>query len=219
MFSRLLPEFAAVAIPTRRRPQQKMENCMNKIFAALALAGVLALPMVSHAEDSGLYVNGSVGQARFGQSYYGRHHMGYDANLGYRWSVAPAFQVGVEAGYVNLGNYGVRSVYPGVALPDATLHGWTLGGTAKYDITSNWYVSGRAGLLRWSGRTAEPIGGVPVAYSGNGTGWYTGAGFGYNFNSNWSLGWNYNYYHASKSGFPLSGSLTSISAEYRFGAM
>ena len=107
---------------------------MNKIFATLALAGVLALPMVSHAEDSGLYVNGSVGQARFGQSYYSRHHMGYDANLGYRWSVAPAFQVGVEAGYVNLGNYGVRSNYPGIALPNATLHGWTLGGTAKYDI-------------------------------------------------------------------------------------
>ena len=189
---------------------------MNKSLAALALAAVLAVPAVSHAQDGNFYVNGSVGQAHYGKSYFNNHHFGYDANFGYRWDVAPAFKAGVEAGYVNLGSYAVRSSYPGIALPSANIHGWTLGGTAKYDITPNWYVSGRAGLWRWSGRTAQPMAGVPVAFSGNGNGYYAGAGFGYNFDSNWSIGLNYNYYNGSKHGYSLSSSLTSVSAEYRF---
>lgn len=197
-------------------PPKKMEICMNKIFAALAVAGLLAMPALSHADDAGMYVNGSVGQAHYGKSYYDSHHFGYDLNLGYRWSAAPAFQAGVEAGYVNLGNYGVRSSYPGISLPKATLHGWTLGGTAKYDITPNWYVSGRAGLFRWTGRTAQAVNGTPTVFSGNGTSWYAGAGFGYNFDSNWSLGLNYNHYHATKHSYDLTSNLTSVSAEYRF---
>ncbi len=189
---------------------------MNKSLSALALAAILALPVVSHAQEGNFYINGSVGEAHYGKSYFDNHHLGFDANAGYRWDVAPAFKAGVEAGYVNIGSYGVRSNFPGITLPDANIHGWTLGGTAKYDINSNWYVDGRAGLWRWTARTAMPMAGIPVVFDGNGTGYYAGAGFGYNFDSNWSLGLNYNYYNGSKHGFSATSSLASVSAEYRF---
>ncbi len=189
---------------------------MNKSIAALALAAVLAIPAVSHAQDGNFFVNGSVGQAHYGKYYYQRNHFGYDVNGGYRWDVAPAFKAGVEAGYVNLGRYDVRSQYPGIALPRADIHGWTLGGTARYDITPNWYVSGRAGWWRFNAETGMPVAGVPVAFGGHGDGYYAGAGFGYNFQSNWSVGLNYNYYNGSKNGFSATSALTSVSAEYRF---
>ena len=204
-------------VPHATHPLNKMEKHMNKTLAALALAAVLAVPAVSQAQDGGnFYVNGSVGQTHYGKSYYNRHHVGYDLNLGYRWDVAPGFKTGVEAGYVDLGSYGVRSRYTGIGVPNADIHGWTVGGTVKYDITPNWYADGRAGLWRWSGRTAMPVGPTPVAFSGTGTGYYAGVGFGYDFDSNWSLGLNYDYYNGSKHGYSLTSGLTSVSAEYRF---
>lgn len=195
----------------------QMENeIMNKTFAALALAGLFALPAASHADDAtGYFINGSVGQSDLRSHTYNKSHdIGYQLNGGYRWAVAPSVLLGVEGGYSRLGSFSVRSPYTGL-LPDATLHGWTLGGDAHIDVTNNWYVSGRAGLFHWNGRNTAPSA-IPVTFDGHGNDWYAGAGFGYDFSNNTSVGLNYDYYDAKKNGTDLSTGLWSVSAEYRF---
>lgn len=195
---------------------------MNKTFAALALAGLFALPAVSHADDSnGFFINGSVGQSYLRSHTYNKaHDIGYQLNGGYRWAIAPSVLLGVEGGYSYLGSFGGRN--PSVPLTgpaplDATLHGWTLGGDAHVNLTSNWYVSGRAGLFHWNGRnTALSATPTPVTFDGHGNDWYAGAGFGYDFSNNTSVGLNYDYYDAKKNGTDLSTGLWSVSAEYRF---
>ena len=199
----------------------KLENeIMNKTLAALALAGLFAVPVVSHADDTGGYfINGSVGQSDLRSNTYNKaHDVGYQLNGGYRWAVAPSVLLGVEGGYSYLGSFGTRNPsipFTGPAPLDATLHGWTLGGDAHVNLTSNWYVSGRAGLFRWNGRNTAPSA-TPVTFDGHGNDWYAGAGFGYDFSNNTSVGLNYDYYDAKKNGTDLSTGLWSVSAEYRF---
>jgi len=193
---------------------------MNKTFAALALAGLFALPAVSHADDTnGYFINGSVGQSELRSHTYNKaHDIGYQLNGGYRWAVTPSVLLGVEGGYSYLGSFGTRNPsvpFTGPVPLDATLHGWTLGGDAHVNVTSNWYVSGRAGLFRWNGRNTAPSA-TPVTFDGHGNDWYAGAGFGYDFSNNTSVGLNYDYYDAKKNGTDLSTGLWSVSAEYRF---
>lgn len=188
---------------------------MNKTFAALALAGLFALPAVSHADDSnGWFINGGVGQSTYKQGYYNKHDTGYQLNGGYRWAVMPSLLLGVEGGYTDLGKFDPS--VQGIGATNTRIHGYTLGGDAHFNLTNNWYLSGRGGYYRWNGKTTSPVAGMPMAFDGHGNGWYGGAGFGYDFNNNMSVGLNYDYYHASKSTASLTSHLVSVSAEYRF---
>jgi OOP family OmpA-OmpF porin/outer membrane immunogenic protein len=192
----------------------------NTLFAiALATAGLTAIPLTSHAADtSGFFINGNVGQSSTTKGAYDDDDIGFGANVGYRWAVTPSVLLGVEGGYTDLGSFSTKSRDTGLGIPDAELKGWTLGVNGHFNVTDNWYVSGRTGLFRGDvkGGFIDPFLGTAVRVDETSDKWYAGAGFGYDFNPNLSVGLNYDYYKADKNNLKLDTDLVSVSAEYRF---
>lgn len=188
---------------------------MKTTLLALALtAGLAALPLASQAAESGMFINGNVGQASIDKGGYNDDDTGWGANLGYRWAVAPNFLIGVEGGYVDLGSIDPRRGYSDFG--KAELSGWTLGANAHWNLTDNWYVSGRGGFFRGDLTGSYAVGPLAVRVDDTSNKWYAGAGFGYDFNNNFSVGLNYDYYKANKNGLDFNPSLVSVSGEYRF---
>jgi len=191
----------------------------NTLFAiALATAGLTAIPLTSHAADqSGFFINGNVGESNVNKGVYDDSDTGFLGNVGYRWAVAPNVLLGVEGGYTDLGKFSTKSRFDGLGLRDADLKGWNLGINGHFNVTENWYVSGRTGWFRGDVKGAYlDSAGVPVTVDDTSDKWYAGAGFGYDFNNNFSVGLNYDYYKADKSNLDLNADLVSVSAEYRF---
>lgn len=197
---------------------------MKKTLLALSLAtaGILTVPAVfaqnAPADDAGWFINGNVGRTAIDQGPYDGHDTGYALNGGYRWSLAPNFALGAEVGYNDLGNIRASNLFnnqPIMAPGRSQLHGWTAGANAHFDLSPNWYLSGRAGLYSWTGHgLSNDINPVNKGLSDNS--WYAGAGIGYNINRNLSVGLNYDYYDAQKHQVDLSTDMISASAEFRF---
>lgn len=196
---------------------------MKTTILAIALtAGIAALPLAGHAADnSGFFINGNVGQSSIDKGAYDDNDTGYGANLGYRWALAPNFLLGVEGGYTDLGSVSPKRGY--ADLGKGELSGWTLGVNGHWNLTDNWYVSGRGGFFRGDVKggyvtSLDPTSGLYVydRVDDHSNKWYAGAGFGYDFNNNVSVGLNYDYYKAEKSGLKLDSDLVSVGAEYRF---
>jgi len=197
---------------------------MKKTLLALALttAGLLAVPAVfaqsAPTDNGGWFINGNVGRTSINQGPYDGHDTGYALNGGYRWSLAPNFSLGAEVGYNDLGNIHAKNVFnsqPVIAPGKSQLHGWTAGANAHFDLTPDWYLSGRAGLYSWTGHgLSNDINPVRKGLSNNS--WYAGAGVGYNVTRNLSVGLNYDYFDAQKHNVDLSTDMVSASAEYRF---
>lgn len=190
------------------------------LFAiALATAGLTAIPLTSHAADnqSGFFINGNVGQSNVDKGVYDDDDTGFGANFGYRWAVTPSVLLGVEGGYTDLGEFSTKNRYNGLGLRKAELSGWTLGVNGHFNVTDNWYISGRTGWFRGDvkGGYLDPEG-VAVRVDDTSDKWYAGAGFGYDFSNNFSVGLNYDYYKADKKNLDLNSDLVSVSAEYRF---
>jgi opacity protein-like surface antigen len=191
----------------------------NTLFAiALATAGLTAIPLTSHAADqSGFFINGNVGESNVNKGVYDDSDTGFGANVGYRWAVTPSVLLGVEGGYTDLGSFSTKDRFAGLGLRDAELKGWNLGVNGHFNVTDNWYVSGRTGWFRGDVKGAFlDTAGAPVSIDDTSNKWYAGAGFGYDFNSNLSVGLNYDYYKADKTSLDLNSDLISVSAEYRF---
>ncbi|MEP6898087.1 MAG: porin family protein [Rhodanobacter sp.] len=195
----------------------------NLLAFAIGTAGLLAIPVVSAqsapADNGGWFVNGNVGRTAINQGPYDNgHDTGYSLNGGYRWALAPNFSLGGEVGYNDLGNIRAKNVFNSqsvVAPGKSQLHGWTAGANAHLDLSSNWYLSGRAGLYNWKGHGLSNDSN-PVREGLDNSSWYGGAGVGYNLTSNLSVGLNYDYFDAKKHNVDLSTDMVSASAEYRF---
>ena len=191
----------------------------NTLFAiALATAGLAAIPLTSHAADTnGFFINGNVGQSNVSHGIYDDDDTGFAGNVGYRWAVTPSVLLGIEGGYTDLGKFSTKNSFSGVGFPDAKLQGWTLGVNGHFNVTENWYFSGRTGFFSadMKGESIGPLG-TAVRVDDTANKWYAGAGFGYDFNNNLSVGLNYDYYMADKNNLDLSADMVSVSAEYRF---
>ncbi len=190
----------------------------NTILAiALATTGLVALPVASHAADnSGFFINGNVGQTNLSKGIYDDDDTGYSINGGYRWAVAPNLLLGVEGGYADLGEFSTKNSFRGDGLGNAEVKGWNAGVNAHYNVTNNWYLSGRAGFFRADVKGAYLADGATRFVDDNSNSWYAGAGFGYDFSNNFSVGLNYDYYKTDKHNLKLDPDLVSVSAEYRF---
>ena len=185
----------------------------NTLFAiALAAVGFAAVPNLSHAADtSGFFINGAVGRSNFSSGPFDDDDTGYLGNVGYRWAVAPNVLLGVEGGYTKLGDFDSKSSFGDRS--KAELEGWNLGVNGHFNVTDNWYVSGRGGWFRGD-TTLKQVGFRSVDDTKDG--WYAGAGFGYDFNSNMSVGLNYDYYRVKNHCVKFDPDLVSVSGEYRF---
>jgi len=203
-----------------------MKNTLLAIV--LASTGMIAAPGISRAaegDNGGFFINGNVGQSSLDKGAYNDSDTGYGANIGYRWALNPSVALGIEAGYTQLGEFNVKNSISTVGLPDAGIQGWNAGVNGHFNISPNWYFSGRTGLFRGdvkgvyfagsSGSYGTP-GSTPVYVDGTSTKYYAGAGFGYDFNNNLSVGLNYDYYKVDKQGLYFGPDLVSVSAEYRF---
>jgi OOP family OmpA-OmpF porin/outer membrane immunogenic protein len=194
----------------------------NKLLAlALAAASVAALPAASFAADNsgngGFFVNGNVGQSNLDKGLYNDNDTGYGVNAGYRWAINPAFALGVEGGYTDLGKFDNNGSVQSLGVSRASVKGWTAGVNAHFNLTPQWYISGRAGLFDGSVKGFAQNADASYRYVDNSsTKYYAGAGFGYDFSNNLSVGLNYDYYKAKVDGLKLDPDLVSVSAEYRF---
>ncbi|MGA8277883.1 MAG: porin family protein [Rhodanobacteraceae bacterium] len=193
---------------------------MRKTILAIALttAGFAALPIASHAADTGgFFINGNVGRSNLSKGPYDDSDTGFGANIGYRWALAPGMLLGVEGGYTDLGSFSPKSSVRDLGLGDAELKGWNLGVNGHFNVSDNWYVSGRTGFFRGDlkGDYLDAAA-LPVRVDDHANKWYAGAGFGYDFSNNASVGLNYDYYKAEKGGLSLDPDLVSVSGEYRF---
>jgi opacity protein-like surface antigen len=188
----------------------------NTLFAiALASAGLFTLPSISHAADtSGFFINGNVGQSNLDKGIYDDDDTAFGGNFGYRWAVAPNVLIGLEGGYTDLGEFEPKGS-SGIG-GKAELKGWNLGANGHFNLTDNWYISGRGGFFRADRKGTLDIEPTLVSVDDTKNGWYAGAGFGYDFNTNFSLGLNYDYYKVDKDHLDLSPSVVSVSGEYRF---
>ena len=197
---------------------------MKKTLLALALAtaglmtatGAFAQNAPTH--NDGWFVNGNVGRTSLSNSTYDGSDTGYAINGGYRWAINPQVALGAEVGYNDLGNVHAKNIFnnkPVIEDGKSQLHGWTAGVNGHFNITPNWYVSGRTGLYGWTGHGLSNDAN-PIRKGLDDTSWYAGAGVGYDFSNNFSVGVNYDYYDAKKQHVDLSTDMVSVSAEYRF---
>jgi OOP family OmpA-OmpF porin/outer membrane immunogenic protein len=119
-----------------------------------------------------------------------------------------------NSGFFINGNVGDSNLSKGLYDDDDT----GFGANGHFNLTPNWYLSGRAGFFRADvkGGFVDPINGTVVRVDDNANKWYAGAGFGYDFSNNFGIGLNYDYYKADKNNLDLNADLISVSAEYRF---
>lgn len=198
---------------------------MRKTLTALSIAAVFAAAPafaqdgnVNSGNNSQFFINGNVGHSNVISGPNSGGDTGYVVNGGYRWGVTPNFALGAEVGYNDLGNVQIKNVFnnqPVIANDKSSLHGWTAGVNGRYNLDTNWYLSGRTGVYAWNGE-GETSDTFPLFEHNNDTGYYAGAGFGYDINRNFGMGLAYDYYHADKNNLNLSTNLVSVNAEYRF---
>jgi OOP family OmpA-OmpF porin/outer membrane immunogenic protein len=202
---------------------------MKNTLLAVALAGatIAALPALSHAQDpangsGGFFVNGNIGQSNLSKGPYDDSDTAFGGNVGYRWAINPNVALGIEGGYTDLGKFSTKDPFTGVGPSRATVKGWTAGVNGHFNLTPEWYLSGRAGLFRADvqGLAQTSVGVQPVTtytyVDDTSTKYYAGAGFGYDFSNRFSVGLNYDYFKANKDNLKLDPNLVSVSAEYRF---
>lgn len=192
---------------------------MKKLFISTCIATVVAVASFSsyaQSNNSGLYVNGSVGSTQSEvRDLTKKNDTGYGFNVGYRWNG----MWGVEAGYVDLGQAKADGYRVGRNVYDLTLKtsGWTLGVNGKFDFATHWYVSARGGLF--FSDTQLLVSGSSDKATANDTNAYVGIGAGYNFNKNMSAGVSFDRYLAKAHGI-LDGTnnpyMLSATFEYRF---
>lgn len=202
-----------------------MRNTALVLAIAAAFVAAPGFIQEAHAQDasststdSGFFVNGNVGQSNIKHGINSGNDTGYAVNGGYRWALSPNFAIGPEVGYNDLGNVKLKNVFnsqPVVAPGKASLHGWTVGANAHYNMTPNWYLSARGGLYAWSGEGLTS-GINPVNRHNNSDGWYGGVGVGYDVSRSFGVGLGYDYYHANKSNLNLTTDMVSAQAEFRF---
>ena len=152
--------------------------------------------------------------------------------------VSPAWGVGIEGGYSDLGNLRVRNVFrdDSVDQTDSTnaLRGWQVGANARVNINPAWYVGMRGGYFRASDndmRYYNRVGEDLRLDSGRRDGrnsWYAGVGTGWNVTDRFSLGVHYDYFRAKAGevrdpdtgvrfdGPKRSTALLSLTGEYMF---
>ncbi len=204
---------------------------MKNTLLAIALASVslAAIPLPSAklltttTVRGGFFVNEAISvNPTWSKGLYDDSDTGYGANVGYRWALNPNVALGIEGGYTDLGKFDTKNAYNGLGLPNASVKGWTAGVNGHFNLTPEWYLSGRAGLFRADAQGAFATGSVDgsspayVSVSDTSTKYYAGAGFGYDFSNNFSVGLNYDYYKTDKNDLNIAPSLVSASAEYRF---
>ena len=201
--------------------QSSDREATKKIIGKTVLATVLGVVSTTAlAVDPGaFFINGNISQSHYhDQGFNDRTDTSAAVRAGYVWHVGDASDVGVEAGYANLGQatdsliYNFNTVYI-----KAKLTGPVIGANYKYKFSNKMFLSIRAGWFRSKFDVSSP-GLASQSFSGNGA--YSGVGVGYDFTQHFGLGVNFDEYHgrATVYGTKSKEGVSAISgfAEYRY---
>lgn len=162
----------------------------------------------------------------------------YALGGGYRWKVGEDLGLGLDAGYVDLGNFRLRNAFNSNSVNQKStqnaLRGWTVGVNGHINVLPHWYVSARGGYFNandnnnhFNNSPGEDLGLTDGRRAKRGS-WYAGLGTGWDINQHFGLGVHYDYYHANAgtiknettgaetAGLKRSTSVVSLRGEYRF---
>jgi opacity protein-like surface antigen len=194
---------------------------MQKFLISAAIAASLAVAsFASHADDANghFFVNAGAGQSSYRVGGLNdKSDLGYDMNLGYRWAISPVLDLGLEGGYVVLGEGKFNTADANSTLKS---RGWTAGVNAKINITDKFY-----GIVRFGNFASKTMlnttsmGEAVHQSSSDKGGYYGGLGLGYNILSNLSVGVNYDNYHGHAQKFSDVASNAGVytaSVEFRY---
>lgn len=217
------------------------------IKASIAIA-LLSAPLVALADSASVTQTGAFVSVTGGKSHFNVDRdpsaidpkddgdgTGFDVLGGYRWVVARPFSLGIEGGYVNLGNTSWKGHYGGLSSQyderqKTKVDGILVGVNGKWDLPYELTVTARVGLAHMRARNRyTDVGGLiflpPVtthaSHTTNSNRVYGGVGVGYDFNENIGLTLSYDRYGYKADGPGDQGHTTDVgllglTLEYRF---
>lgn len=212
---------------------------MQKVLLSVAAAAALSCVSFSAAAVT---QNGAFISVNGGSSHYSVSHTSFDDNndtafgavTGYRWVVDRPFSLGVEAGYVYLGEQkasgrlvgdGYHVDYRDKFKGEAIL----LGANGKWDLPHGLTITARAGFAHSRAKYDSESTYVGCCGSqdywyhndSNDNGVYGGLGFGYDFNENFGITLTYDHYALKAEDITgdkrtVNVGVTGAALEYRF---
>jgi hypothetical protein len=132
---------------------------MQKLLLATAIAVSTSFASTAAlaADDSngGAFVHLGAGKTNYltqVKTFDGKKATSLDVLGGYRWGLGHGFAVGVEGGFAHLGTVEKKGQRPAPkqkgARDSMTSHAWLVGANAKWNVTENVSLTGRAGSAR-----------------------------------------------------------------------
>ena len=148
---------------------------------------LLLLPFgIANAADSGFYIGGSIGQATL--ELPADPNFNFDENdtswkllAGYNFDLG-TFDIGVEAGYVNLGKPAIGDSTASVQFETVGFNAFGLAGFELGPVD----LYAKAGFIYWDVEAQISGSGVPAPFQFSDT--ETGTDFGYGIGASWNVG-------------------------------
>jgi OOP family OmpA-OmpF porin len=189
------------------KQNSKTSSALAILFAA-AMAGGAA-----NAAETGFFVDIGAGMSKVDVPSYDLPGLSVDDEDVY-FSVGAGFNINkmfaVEAGYVDLGE--VSADYPALSLSATTsADGFYFGPRLTLEVSPQFDVYGRVGMLAWEGETTSNFG---VSGEDDGTDVYFGIGAAFNFSEQVSLGAEWTRYALESEGEDLD--IDTFGAKLKF---
>jgi hypothetical protein len=181
-----------------------MKRMQNK-FAPLAIALALSLPAVAQAQETGAYLDASVGRRDIGES-------GWDNGTSFSFGAGYSFSdyISAEARYIDFGEF-----------DDDVPPIWTLSGdafvvdlVASYPLSDRVSIFAKLGFFSWDVELTEA--GFGELASDDGTDLTYGAGFAFSFTDQFSSYLQFKRYAFEVDGEDVDLDDIGIGLQYRF---
>lgn len=177
----------------------------------LAVAAALALPtqLLAH---TGLYMNGSIGQANVDDNGLDDSDTSFGIGAGYRlWE-----NFGFEIGYQDLGQMGESAGNLRASVEADGFYAGLSGKIPLYDGSTGFYLSARGGGYWYdiTGRLSD--GTTSVRFDEGDNDFYFGIGGGYDFNEQFGVGLGYDIYQLGDGDTEFNFDVISLAGEVRF---
>lgn len=178
---------------------------MESKLALIALALTLSLPGATHAQETGAYLDASVGRSDINESGWD-NGMSFSIGGGYSFNES----ISVEARYIDFGEFDDD-------LPPV----WTLSGdafvvdlVASYPLSERISIFAKLGFFSWDAEVTEA--GFGELASDDGTDFTYGAGFKLRFTDQFSSYFQFKRYAFEVDGEDLDLDDIGIGLQYRF---
>lgn len=183
----------------------------NTHFLALALAAGLSLPALALA-DTGLYIDGSVGQASVDDEGIDDNDTSFRIGAGWRF----IDNFGAELGYLDLGEVGEGNGNLAASIETDGFYAGVAGKIPLYEGATGFYLGARAGLYFWDATGRVRSGNTTLRVDDSDNDFYVGISGGYDFNEQFGLGLSYDRYKVGDNNTDLSYAAWGLTGEVRF---